>query len=232
MSRTSKHLRQRILLSWSTGKDSAWALHVLRGDDRFEVCGLLTTVNSQHNRVAMHGVRASLLSAQAKSAGLPLLTVPLPHPCSNEIYERCVGKVLSDAKEHGVTGVAFGDLFLEDVRRYRERQVAALGLQAHFPLWGMETAGLAQEMVESGVRAILTCVDPKACPRSFAGRTFDAGLLRDLPTTVDACGENGEFHTFAYAGPALQESIIVDRGDVVERDGFVFADLLLRSIAP
>ena len=220
-------VKERILLSWSSGKDSAWALHVLRQSTRFEVCGLLTTVNEKHRRVAMHGVRDDLLRAQAASVGLPLYTVALPHACSNDVYERCVAEALEDARDRGITGVAFGDLFLEDVRQYRERQVDALGLRAHFPLWGMETGALANEMVRSGMRAVLTCVDPTACPREFAGRDFDLDFLATLPAAVDACGENGEFHTFAYAGPAFSKPIRFDRGKVVERDGFVFADLLL-----
>lgn len=220
-------VKERILLSWSSGKDSAWALHVLRQSTRFEVCGLLTTVNQENQRVAMHGVRDDLLRAQAASVGLPLYSVPLPHPCSNNIYERRVAEALEEARARGVTGIAFGDLFLEDVRQYRERQVDALGLQAHFPLWGMETGSLADEMVRSGMQAVLTCIDPAACPREFAGRDFDLDLLAALPDTVDACGENGEFHTFAYAGPAFSKPIRFDRGKVVEREGFVFADLLL-----
>ncbi|HHI80633.1 MAG TPA: adenine nucleotide alpha hydrolase [Planctomycetes bacterium] len=217
--------REPILLSWSTGKDSAWALHLLREDPRFEVRGLLTTVNQEFGRVAMHGVRQCLLQAQAEALGLPLETVSLPHPCSNAIYEARMREVLLRVREQGIHGVAFGDLFLEDVRRYRERQLEALGLQTHFPLWGMDTAALAQEMVEAGLRAILSCVDPRVFPAQGIGRTFDPSFLVTLPEGVDPCGENGEFHTFAFAGPGFGSEIPIQPGEVVEREGFVFLDL-------
>jgi uncharacterized protein (TIGR00290 family) len=226
----------RVWLSWSTGKDSAWALHVLRGDPRFEVCGLLTTVNAARDRVAMHAVRRELLARQAAAVGLPLRTVELPEPCSDERYEAAMAPAMRDALRAGVAGVAFGDLFLADIRAYRESRLAQVGLTGVFPLWGRDTAALAREMVQSGLRARLTCVDPRACPREFAGALFDADLLRDLPAGVDRCGENGEFHTFAFEGPMFDRPIEICGGPVVERDGFVYADVLpaapLRGCAP
>jgi len=219
--------KERIVLSWSSGKDSAWALHVLRQQARLDVCGLVTTVNDDHHRVAMHGVRISLLRAQAAAVGLPLHTVSLPHPCSNDEYQRRVGAALQAALDSGITGIAFGDLFLEDIRRYREQQAATVGLRVHFPLWGQETGALAYEMITGGVKAVATCVDPRVCPREFAGRDFDLEFLASLPPAVDACGENGEFHTFACDGPAFSRPVPVTKGRVVEREGFVFADLIL-----
>jgi uncharacterized protein (TIGR00290 family) len=216
----------RILLAWSSGKDSAFALHVLRGMADVEVAGLLTTVNDAHDRVAMHAVRRALLEAQAAAAGLPLLIVRIPHPCPNEVYAAAMGRVLEDAKARGIQGVAFGDLFLEEIRRYREEQMAGTGLRLVFPLWGRPTTALAQEMLDAGLRARITCVDPRALAPSFAGREFDRQLLEDLPPGVDPCGENGEFHTFAWDGPMFGRPVPVRGGEVVTREGFVFADLL------
>jgi uncharacterized protein (TIGR00290 family) len=218
--------RVPILLAWSSGKDSAYALYVLRQQRDVEVVGLLTTVNETHDRVAMHAVRRSLLEAQAAAAALPLTTVCIPSPCPNDLYERAMSEALARVKPDGIQGVAFGDLFLEDVRRYRERQMEGTGLGLHFPLWGRPTRDLAEEMIASGLRAVLTCVDPRALGRSFAGREFCSDLLRDLPATCDPCGENGEFHSFAWDGPMFRHAMPVRRGEVVERDGFVFADLL------
>ena len=217
--------RDRILLAWSSGKDSAFALHVLRGMPDVEVVGLLTTVNETHDRVAMHAVRRTLLEAQAGAAGLPLLIVRIPHACSNDVYEAAMGAALEEARARGVRGVAFGDLFLEDIRRYREKQMAGTGLRLVFPLWGRPTAALAQEMLDAGLRARITCVDPRVLPASFAGREFDRQLLADLPRGVDPCGENGEFHTFAWDGPMFAHAVPVRGGEVVTREGFVFADL-------
>jgi len=218
--------RDRILLAWSSGKDSAFALHLLRAMEDVEVVGLLTTVNEVHDRVAMHAVRRTLLEAQAEAAGLPLVIVRIPHPCPNEVYAAAMGRALEEAKARGVSGVAFGDLFLEDVRRYREKQMAGTGLRLVFPLWGRPTTVLAHEMLDAGLRARITCVDPRALAPSFAGREFDRRLLADLPPGVDPCGENGEFHTFAWDGPMFRRPVAVRGGAVVERDGFVFADLL------
>ena len=218
--------RARVLVAWSSGKDSAFALHVLRARDDVEVVGLLTTVNETHDRVAMHAVRRTLLEAQAAAAGLPLTLVRIPHPCSDLAYEAAMGRALEEARASGVVGVAFGDLFLEDIRRYREEKMTGTGLRPLFPLWGRPTAGLAREMLEAGLKARITCVDPRVLAGSFAGREFDLPLLADLPAGVDPCGENGEFHTFAWDGPMFGRPVPVRGGEVVARDGFVFADLL------
>jgi uncharacterized protein (TIGR00290 family) len=216
----------KALLAWSSGKDSAWALHVLRQTGDVEVVGLLTTVNEAHDRVAMHAVRRSLLDAQAEATGLPLAIVPIPHPCPNEAYERAMSKAMDEARRRGIGAVAFGDLFLADVRRYREERLSGTGIGPLFPLWERPTRELAEEMIAAGLRATLTCVDPRALPSVFAGRSFDRDLLAALPASVDPCGENGEFHTFAWDGPMFRHAIPVRSGDVVEREGFVFADLL------
>jgi len=216
---------ERVLVAWSSGKDSAFALHVLRAQG-VAVAGLLTTINAAFDRVAMHAVRVALLRAQAEAVGLPLFEVGIPSPCPNEAYEAAMAGALASARERGITAVAFGDLFLEDVRRYREERMAGTGLRPLFPLWGRPTRQLAEEMIALGQRAVLTCVDPRALARDFAGRAFDAALLRDLPDSVDPCGENGEFHSFAWDGPAFRRPVPVRAGEVVERDGFVFADLV------
>lgn len=219
-------MRPKAWLAWSSGKDSAWALHVARSRGQADVVALLTTVNRTHARVAMHAVRETLLEAQASTAELPLVVVPIPSPCSNEEYERAMAAAMRRAKSEGVTHVIFGDLFLEDVRRYREENLAKCGMTPVFPLWRVPTRQLAAEMLAGGLRAYLTCVDPRKLDKSFAGREWNADLLADLPPSVDPCGENGEFHTFAYAGPMYREPIHVQRGKIVERDGFVFADFL------
>ncbi len=216
---------ERVLLAWSSGKDSAFTLHVLRSQGVEVVC-LLTTINEAFDRVAMHAVRLELLRAQAEAVGLPLLEVGIPWPCPNEAYETAMDRALATARERGLTAVAFGDLFLEDVRRYREERLAGSGLKPLFPLWGRPTRALAEEMIALGQKAVLTCVDPRALSGDFAGRAFDAALLRDLPTSVDPCGENGEFHSFAWDGPAFRRPVPVQVGEVVLRDDFVFADLL------
>lgn len=199
---------------------------MLRRRRDVEVVGLLTTINTAYERVAMHAVRVALLEAQAEAVGLPLWTVPIPNPCSNQAYEAAMGEAVRKALAAGITMMAFGDLFLEDVRRYRETQLAGTGLTPIFPVWGLPTDALARDMVVAGLRARLTCVDPKQLPASFAGRDFDAALLADLPVGVDPCGERGEFHTFAYAGPMFRHPVPIQTGDIVTRDGFVFADLL------
>jgi uncharacterized protein (TIGR00290 family) len=219
-------MRPRALLSWSSGKDSAWALHVLRQRSDLDVVGLLTTLNQVHDRVAMHAVRHELLKLQAAAAGLPLLVVPIPSPCSNEEYEAAMRGALARAVEMGVTRMAFGDLFLEDIRAYREQKLAGTGIEPVFPLWGLPTPELARDMLSGGLRARLTCVDPKQLPARFAGREFELQLLRELPVAVDPCGERGEFHTFAYDGPMFSQPIAIESGKVVERDGFIFADLV------
>jgi uncharacterized protein (TIGR00290 family) len=215
-----------VLLAWSSGKDSAFALHVLRESKDVEVVGLLTTVNERHDRVAMHAVRRTLLEAQASAAGLPLTIVPIPHPCPDAAYEAAMGRALDQARARGIRGVAFGDLFLEDIRRYREKQMAGTGLRLVFPLWRRPTTALAREMLDAGLRARITCVDPRVLAGSFAGREFDRQLLSDLPPGVDPCGENGEFHTFAWDGPMFAHPVPVRGGEVLTREGFIFADLL------
>src|SRR6202451_3971554 len=216
---------KRILLSWSSGKDSAWSLHLLRQRNEYEVAGLLTTFNEVADRVAMHAVRRELVERQAAAAGLPLWTVPLPWPCSNEEYESLMAKACAKAVAEGIAGVAFGDLFLEDVRAYREKQLAGTGLEPIFPVWGLPTRALAEEMIASGTRAKLTCVDTGKLDRSFVGREFDGELLSALPRDVDPCGERGEFHSFVYAGPMLNSALPVSLGVTVVRDQFAFADL-------
>lgn len=216
----------KVLVSWSSGKDSAWALHRLRQTHPGATAGLLTSVNEAAGRVAMHAVRESLLAAQAEAAGLPLHVVRIPSPCSNGIYAERMGAFVRAAASEGVTHIAFGDLFLEDVRRYREDQLQGSGVAPLFPLWGLPTRALAEEMIDGGLRASLTCVDPRVLDPSFAGRAFDRRLLETLPVEVDPCGERGEFHTFVSAGPMFARPIGVAPGEIVHRDGFVFADIL------
>jgi uncharacterized protein (TIGR00290 family) len=223
-------LMKRVLLSWSSGKDSAWTLHVLRQDPSIELCALLTTVNAEFDRVAMHGVRRSVLEAQAAAAGLPLWIVPLPWPCSNEIYEQRMAAVCQRAIDEHIDAVAFGDLFLEDVRAYRVRQLAPTGLEPLFPLWQIPTGELARAMIAGGLRARLSCVDTEKLKGEFAGREFDAGLLRDFPPEVDPCGERGEFHTCVYAGPMFSSALPITTGETVTRDRFVFADFSVADI--
>lgn len=221
----------RVLLSWSSGKDSAWALHVLRADPDVELVGLLTTVTEAYDRVAMHGVRRTLLAAQAAAVGLPLHEVWLPSPCPNEVYESRMTEALEAARAQGVEAVAFGDLFLEDIRAYRESRMAPTGLAPLFPLWGRETAALSREMVAAGLRATLTSVDPRQVAPELVGRDYDASLLDDLPAGVDPCGERGEFHTVVWASPDFSASLPVRTGEVLEREGFWFADVLLLDAA-
>jgi uncharacterized protein (TIGR00290 family) len=223
---------RKVLLSWSSGKDSAWALHRLRQRGDFEVAGLLTTLNAAFDRVAMHSTRRALLEAQAAAAGVPLFTVPLPWPCSNEHYEAAMRIACDTAVAQGIEAMAFGDLFLEDIRRYREEKLAGTGLEPVFPVWGLDTRALAEEMIAGGLRARIVCVDPKKLPAEFAGRDFDTDFLRDLPEGVDPCGENGEFHTAVYAGPMFREPITIESGEVIERDGFIFADVRLAEAVP
>ena len=218
----------KILVSWSSGKDSAWMLHVLRRQHPGAVAGLLTTVNEAFDRVAMHAVRRDLVDAQAEAAGLPLHVVNIPWPCSNAEYEQRMTAAVEGFVGDGFTHVAFGDLFLEDVRRYREDRLKDTGLTPLFPLWKtMATSELAHTMIAEGIRAYLTCVDPRQLDRTFAGRAFDEPLLADLPAHVDPCGEKGEFHSFVWDGPMFTRPLRIERGEVVERDGFVFADMRL-----
>ena len=215
-----------MLLSWSSGKDSAWALHVLRTVHGADVARLLTTFNEVADRVAMHAVRRTLVARQAEAVGLPLWQVPIPSPCPNDVYEARMRDLVGRAVREGFTHVAFGDLFLEDVRQYREERLRGTGLAPLFPLWGQPTPALAREMIGNGLQAILTCVDPSRLPKEFAGRRYDAALLDALPHSIDPCGERGEFHTFCCAGPMFPHPIDVSAGVVVERDGFVFCDVI------
>jgi uncharacterized protein (TIGR00290 family) len=220
----------KILLSWSTGKDSAWTLHVLKQQYPDAVAGLLTTVNQAFDRVAMHAVRRTLVEAQAAAARVPLHVVNIPWPCSNAQYEEAMTIAVHGFLADGFTHVAFGDLFLENVRRYREDRLAGTGLTPMFPLWKAKpTTELAHEMIDGGLRAYLTCIDPRKLDRSFAGRAFDAALLTELPEGVDPCGENGEFHSFVWDGPMFREPLAVEVGEIVERDGFAFADVITRK---
>jgi uncharacterized protein (TIGR00290 family) len=222
---------KKILISWSSGKDSAWALHVLKQSGEYEIAGLLTTINAAFNRVAMHGTRREVLEAQAEAAGLPLWTVPLPWPCSNAEYEAAMSKACERALSEGVAAIAFGDLFLEDVRRYREERLAGTGIAPLFPLWGLNTRELVQAMLRAGVKARIVCTDPKKLPKEFSGCDLDESLLEKLPPEIDPCAENGEFHTCVYAGPMFRKPIAIESGEVVERDGFVFADVKLHRDA-
>ena len=217
---------KKTWVSWSSGKDSTLTLFEARNDPSLVVTGLITTLNGAADRVAMHAVRRELLEAQADRLGLPLHQVPLPWPCSNDDYERLMSEAVDTAKSTGVSVMAFGDLFLEDIRAYRETALAGTGVQPVFPLWQRPTTALAKEMLDAGVRAILTCVDPAQLPAEFAGRSFNEQLLADLPPSVDPCGENGEFHTFVWDGPGFRRPIDVEVGEVVERDGFVYCDVL------
>ena len=219
-------MTKKVLMSWSSGKDSAWALHLLRRQAGIDVVALVTTFNSAHDRVAMHAVRRTLAEAQADRAGLPLWPVELPWPCPNQQYEELMDGVCRRAIEEGIEAVAFGDLFLEDVRAYRVKQLSGTGLEPLFPVWGIPTGQLAREMIAGGIQAKLTCVDPRKLDPSFAGREFDLELLESLPADVDPCGENGEFHSFVYGAPVFRRPIEVRSGEVVVRDGFAFADVL------
>lgn len=219
---------RRVLLSWSSGKDAAWALYALRNRPDTEVVGLLTTFNEAANRVSMHAVRKELAEAQAAAANVPLWPVMLPWPCANEDYEQRMAEVIGRARDEGVTHVAFGDLYLEDVRDYRIRQMAGTGIEPIFPVWASreETPRIAREMLAAGLRAVVTCVDPKQLPEHFIGRQYDAAFLSELPDGVDPCGERGEFHTFCFAGPMFEREIPVNVGEIVQRDGFCFADVV------
>lgn len=218
-------MKKKALVSWSSGKDAAWALHVMRQRDEYEIAGLLTTMNEAFDRAAMHGTRREVLEAQAEAAGLTLRTVPLPWPCSNEQYEAAMRAACAEAVAEGIEVIAFGDLFLEDVRAYREEKLRGTGLEPVFPLWGLPTGALAREMLAGGLRARIVCLDPKKLPREFAGRDLDESVLDVLPEGCDPCAERGEFHTVAYAGPMFRRPIALVNGEVLERDGIVFADV-------
>ena len=218
---------KKVALSWSSGKDSAWTLQLLRQCSDIQVVALITTFNSEADRVAMHAVRRALVEAQAERTGLPLWAVELPWPCSNSEYEDRMRAVCQRATAEGITAVAFGDLFLQDVRDYRVRQLHGTGLEPLFPVWQIPTDQLSREMIAAGVKAKITCVDPSKLQKSFAGQDYDLRLLQALPAGIDPCGENGEFHTFVYDSPVFNRPIEVRSGEVIEHDGFVFADFLL-----
>jgi uncharacterized protein (TIGR00290 family) len=215
---------KRVLLSWSSGKDCAWALHLLRQQPDIEIVGLLTTINAQFDRVAMHGTRSAILEAQAAAAGLPLWEIPLPWPCSNEVYEQRMAEACLRAIGDNIQAMAFGDLFLRDVRAYREQQLRSTGIELLFPLWDIPTHELARTMIAGGLRAKIVCVDSGLLDASFAGREFDADLLHDLPPTVDPCGERGEFHSCVYDGPMFSNPVELEAGEIVNRDEFIYAD--------
>src|SRR5262245_31627499 len=219
----------KALIAWSSGKDSAWALHEVRRAGAYEVVGALTTITEIFGRVSIHGVREELLMAQLAAAGLPATRVPIPYPCPNETYEARMATATAHAKASGITHMIFGDLFLQDVRAYREQKLAGTGITPVFPLWGRPTAELAREMIAAGVDAHLVCVDGKQLSKDFAGRRFDHALLADFPAAVDPRGENGEFHSFVAAGPMLSGRVPVTVGETVERDGFAYADLTTRG---
>lgn len=219
-------MKRKTLMSWSSGKDSAWALYQLQQDDSVELAGLFCTVNKEFGRVAMHGVRNELLQRQADSIGLPLTMIELPFPCSNTDYEKIMGGFVKQCKADGVDCFAFGDLFLQDVRKYREDNLRDTGIEVIFPIWETPTHLLSRQMIEAGLKTVVTCIDPRQTPKEFAGREYTADFLDELPDTVDPCGENGEFHSFVFDGPMFNQKIDVEVGEIVERDGFVFADVL------
>jgi uncharacterized protein (TIGR00290 family) len=223
---------KKLWLSWSSGKDSGWALHVLRQQGDYEITGLITTINSAFDRVAMHGTRRELVEMQAEAARIPLIQAPLPWPCANVDYEAAMKRVCDRALAEGVSAIAFGDLFLADIRAYREQQLKGTGLEPLFPLWGIATDQLAKQMISGGLRAKLVCVDPKQLDAKFAGREFDLQLLSELPAGVDPCGENGEFHTFVYGGPMFRKPLPVSTGEHVNRDGFCYCDVLAAVALP
>jgi uncharacterized protein (TIGR00290 family) len=216
----------KALIAWSSGKDSAWALHETRQAAGVEVVGALTTVTDAFGRVSVHGLRETLLRAQLDACGLNSIVVRIPYPCPNEVYERAMAAAMSEAKASGITHVIFGDLFLEDIRAYREQRLGEIGMTPLFPLWGRPTGALAREMIATGLDARIVAVDLKKLPKSFAGRRFDQALLDELPAAVDPCGENGEFHSFVAAGPMMAHPLAVRVGETVERDGAAYADLL------
>ncbi len=227
---TNKKIVPKTLVSWSTGKDSAWMLYRLQSSAEAQVVGLFTTVNHLYQRVAMHSIPARWLHAQAEAIGLPLDVLEIPYPCSNEQYGEVMAKFLSQAKARGVEAIAFGDLFLEDIRRYRETQMSPTGISPIFPLWGTSTDSLSRDLIEHGFRMIVTCVDPHSVPRELAGREYDHRFLKELPKGVDPCGENGEFHSFVFGGPIFRNPLRVAAGKIVERDGFVFADIVEKEL--
>ena len=219
-------MKKKTLLSWSSGKDSAWALHVLQQQQDIEVVGLFCTFNEKYKRGAMHAVRTELIVQQAERTGLPLHLIPIPDPCSDAEYKAIMGEFINEVKSQGIDCIAFGDLFLEDVRSYREDSLAGTGITPIFPLWGIPTAELSRKMVASGLRAVITCIDPKQISKEFSGHEYNITFLESIPDTVDPCGEKGEFHSFAYDGPMFRDKVNILKGETVTREGFVFTDVL------
>lgn len=217
---------KKILLSWSSGKDSAYSLYALQQSNEYEVVGLISTVTEEYNRVSMHSTRVTLLQQQAKQLNLPLHMISIPPQCSNQIYASKMNSFIAKVSQTDISHIAFGDLFLEDIRQYREKQLQASAIQPLFPIWKRNTAKLAKEIINIGIKAIITCIDPKKLDASFAGRSYDENFLNDLPTGIDPCGENGEFHTFVYGAPMFKHNIPIRNGKIVTRDGFVYADIL------
>jgi len=222
-------MKKRALLSWSSGKDSAWTLHRLLQQQDIEVVGLFTTINKEFDRIAMHAVRTELLQKQTESIGLPIRMIPIPNPCSNSQYEAIMKKFVEEVKQQDIKYFAFGDLFLKDIRKYREDSLTNTGITPLFPIWGKDTKTLSIEMINSGIRARITCVDPKQLSADFAGKEYNKLFLEQIPDRVDPCGENGEFHTFVFDGPMFNKEINISVGETVARDGFVFTDLLLEE---
>lgn len=223
-------MKRKTLMSWSSGKDSAWALYKLQQEPEIDLVGLFCTVNSEFNRVAMHAVRVELLQQQANSIGLPLEIIEIPYPCSNIAYEEIMALFVEKTKKANIEHFAFGDLFLEDVRNYREEKLKSSGITPIFPIWDIPTERLSREMIDNGLRAVITCVDPKQMPEEFVGKEYNESFLNDIPEGVDPCGENGEFHSFVFDGPMFKEQIEIFVGDIVHRDNFVFADVLQKSM--
>ena len=219
-------MSRKTLISWSSGKDSAWALHVLKQDPSVNVVGLFCTVNRMFDRVAVHGVRVELLKQQAESLNLPLHIIYIPYPCDNNDYLKAMNTFISQAKKEGVDCFAFGDLFLDDVRTYRETLLQGTGITPLFPIWGIPTKTLSKQMISSGLKAVITCIDPQRMALQFAGREYNESFLDDLPEDIDPCGENGEFHSFAVDGPMFQNLIEITVGETIQRDGCCFTDLL------
>ncbi|MEB8432165.1 adenine nucleotide alpha hydrolase [Cocleimonas sp. KMM 6892] len=219
-------MKQKILLSWSSGKDSAWALQQLLQNPNVEVVGLFSTINKDADRVAMHGVRVELLEAQAASIGIPLEIIEIPDPCSNNDYETIMSDFIEAAKKKHIECIAFGDLYLEDIRRYREQQLAGTGIEAIFPIWGLDTDNLSRILLDNGIKAVISCVDSKQLSEDFVGRRYNTSFLQDLPETADPCGENGEFHSYVYDAPMFKHAIEITLGKTFKKDPFVYIDVL------
>jgi uncharacterized protein (TIGR00290 family) len=219
-------MKKKTLLSWSSGKDSAWALHLVQQDPRIELLGLFTVMNQKYSRVSMHATRSEMLHCQAEAVGLPIETISLPDPCTNEQYDAIMRHFVTESVNKGIECMAFGDLFLEDVRKYRENQLKGRGIDPLFPLWGIPTSDLAEQMLSAGLEAYVSSVDLKKLPSRFAGQKWSRNLIAEFPKDCDPCGENGEIHTIAVGGPMFQKTVLVRVGDIVNRNGFAYADII------